>query len=93
MLYKLMNLVRETGQQDRMNIPRIAYFLARLRPAEPKNHDPAKRAQYENDLAAYRAFADSLYSWVQNAEDRRELITAIQLYVYLHRDSGSKEDM
>ena len=93
MLYKLMTLVRETEQQDRMSIPRIAYFLARLRPVQPKDANPEKQAHYEEKMAVYRSFADQLYTWVQDAEERRRLLTAIQIYVYLHRDSGSKEDM
>ena len=93
MLYKLMNLIRETEQKDRMSIPRIAYYLARLRPAEPKNANNEKMEKYKKDLSSYQSFADRIYTWIQNAEDRRQLMTAIQLYVYVHRSSDSKEGM
>ena len=76
-----------------MSIPRIAYYLARLRPAEPKNANNEKMEKYKKDLSSYQSFADRIYTWIQNAEDRRQLMTAIQLYVYVHRSSDSKEGM
>lgn len=93
MLYKLMNLIQETDQKDRMSIPRIAYFLARLRPNEPKSPNTEKLEKYKKDLSSYQIFADRIYTWIQSAEDRRQLLTAIQLYVYVHRSSDSKEGM
>ena len=50
-----------------------AYLLARL---EPKGKDAA---------AAYRKFADRMYEWSLDAENRRRLITAIYLWVYENR--------
>lgn len=98
MLYKFLGLIREqwgdfSGEHtgDRLNIARFAYYLARLRPAEPKNPDPKRRAKYDKDLANYRAFSDHLYTWIQNREDSRQFAAAIQLYVYLHRKPGRKE--
>lgn len=93
MLYKLMNLIRETDQKDRMSIPRIAYFLARLRPNEPKSPNTKKLEKYKKDLSSYQSFADRIYTWIQSAENRRQLLTAIQLYVYENRSSDSKEGM
>lgn len=99
MLYKMLELIREqwgdfTGTQsgERLNIARFAYYLARLRPAESKNPDAKKRAQYEHDLAKYREFADRLYTWIQSKEDSRHLADMIQLYVYLHRKPAGKEE-
>ena len=93
MLYKLMSLIRETGRADRMSIPRIAYYLARLRPSEPKKADREKTEKYKKDLAAYQSFADQIYTWIRNEAERCQLLTAIQLYVYVHRSSDTKEGM
>ena len=97
MLYKMLGLIREqwgdfSGEQsgERLNIARFAYYLARLRPAEPKN--PKDRPQYEQDMVRYREFSDKLYTWIQNNEDSRQLAAAIQLYVYLHRNPADKEE-
>lgn len=97
MLYKMLGLIREQWGDfsgdcsgERLNIARFAYYLARLRPAEPKN--PKDRPQYEQDMVQYRDFSDKLYTWMQNKEDSRQLAAAIQLYVYLHRNPAGKEE-
>ena len=74
-LYRLMQLLRESQEQDgRINLARYAYLLARM---EPKRSDPR--------WSAYREFADRMYGWALHPADRTQLITAIYLYVYQNR--------
>ena len=92
MLYKMLTLIRATNHEDRLNVARFAYYLARLRPVEPKNPNLYQKEQYESDMKSYRNFSNHLYDWIQDQEERRKLVTAIQLYVYLHRNSKTKEE-
>ena len=73
-LYRLLALLRRSDEA--INMARFAYLLARMEPGRR-----AKPAQQE----AYRAFSRSLYRWYREPEDRRQLITAIYLYVYQTR--------
>ena len=73
-LYRLLELIR--GRDEKINIARFAYILARLEP-----NDSKKKAVKE----AYRDFARQMYLWIQNKEDSRELVTAIYIYVYERR--------
>ena len=73
-LYHLLDLIR--GMDDRINLARFAYVLTRL---EPEGEEQKARRD------AYRSFVRTMYEWVQNTKDRRELVTAIYLYVYLNR--------
>lgn len=78
-IYKLMSYIRNL--EDTINLARLAYMLGRM--------EPDKKAQDEiKEL--YRTFSKKLYGWVSGAnreEDCRQLLTAIYLYVYLHRES------
>ena len=77
-LYHLTDLLRNTEEQ--INVARYVYLLSRMEPDTRKS--PEQRA-------AYRAFSKKMYEWGQNEVDRRELITAIYLYVYLHREENA----
>ena len=79
MLYNMLNLIRDTSDESRLNIARFVYFLARLAP-EDKEENKEK-------LAAFREFSVKMYSWVQNREDNRQLIAAIYIYIYKKRNS------
>ena len=83
LLYQMMTLIRGIGSGERLNVARFAYLLARLRP-EGDRPDPKK-------VEAYQKFAEKLYKWVQDPEECRKLLTAIQLYVYLTRKGEEKE--
>lgn len=74
MLYNLLTLLRMT-KNSRINYARCAYLLARL---EPGKDEPDK-------YAVYKKFADSFISWANREEDRRQLITAIYIYIYQNR--------
>lgn len=76
-LYRLQSYVAQTQEHpdERINIARFAYLLARL---EPTAQDPAVQE-------AYRLFSDQMYAWILNAEDRQQLLSAVTLYIYLTR--------
>ncbi len=95
-LYHLLELLREaqmtgTAGRDaeengvRFNRARFVYFLSRMEP-EGKDGD---RGTEEQRL--YRNFANKMYEWSMDPEDRRQLISSIYLYVYLTREKeGTK---
>ena len=80
-LYQLLEFLRSAD--DRLNLARCAYLLARLRPDTKAGE--AKRSLYDD-------FSKKFYGWALQPDERRQLIAAIYLYVYLHRkenqDSG-----
>ncbi len=78
-LYRLLAYLR--AAEDRLNLARCAYLLARLRPEK----GTPQQAQ------AYETFSRGFYSWAFKSEDRRQLIAAIYLYIYLHRGQGAEE--
>lgn len=87
-LYHLLELLREADDngaggsaQPRFNRARYVYYLSRMEPTDQDN----KREQ-----DAYRQFSQQMYRWSVEAEDRRQLITAIYLYVYRNREDGEE---
>lgn len=77
MLYKMLELIRGKNESNKLNIAKFAYLLARLK---PKNQ--ADREKNE----AYQDFSKKMYDWIQQPEDRRQLITAIYIYIYTIRE-------
>lgn len=78
-LYHLLELIR--GQDDKINFARYIYILSRM---EPGAHST------KEIKTQYQTFKNSMIEWVQSEKDRRQLKTAIELYVYLNR-SGKEE--
>lgn len=74
MLYNLLDLLR-MAKTDRINYARCAYLLSRLEPNR-KNKE-----LHEN----YIKFSHNIIDWAGRDEDRRQLITAIYIYVYQNR--------
>ena len=72
MIYKLLDYLRN-ADSDRINIPRLAYLLARLEPRD------------EGKKAGYADFMRKFYEWALDKKERGELETALELYIYLHR--------
>lgn len=72
-LYQMTHLLR-AAQEDKLNLARYAYLLARLQPGE---NSPT--------FALYANFSKQMYLWACSETDRTQLITAIYLYVYMHR--------
>lgn len=79
-MYKMLDLIRDRAEYEknekRMNIARFAYLLARMEP-------PKKSPQY----GKYKEFSKKMYDWVLDEKERKELITAIYIYVYKNRTS------
>lgn len=73
-LYRLMQLLR--GSENKINIARCAYTLTRLEPKSGSMKEP------------YKKFAKDIMQYAIDEKERRELITAIQIYVYLNRKRG-----
>ncbi len=94
-LYHLLELLREAekacgaeqaenpGGKNRFNRARFVYFLSRMEPEENRRQ---QKEQLEVEQTAYRSFSQKMYEWSLSAEDRRQLISAIYLYVYLTRE-------
>ena len=78
-LYRLQAYIETTQRNpnERINIARFAYLLARLAPTEKDS----------NLQAFYSQFSLKMYRWILNAEDRQQLLTAIALYIYLKRSA------
>ena len=72
-VYRMLELLR--GADEKINIARFAYMLARLAPSE-KN---------EQAYEAYKKFSEKLLNWAKNGEKRKELLTALYIFVYLNR--------
>ena len=79
-LYNLLGLLRES--KDKIMTARYVYMLSRLEPEEDKSED---------EKIAYRKFSRQMYDWMKNEEDKKQIITAIYLYVYMNRKSGVEE--
>ena len=76
-IYRLLNYIRNLD--DKINLARLAYLLGRMQ-VSAKDSDGKEEK--------YKAFSKKLYEWISNdpkGENRRELLTAIYIYVYLHR--------
>ena len=78
-LYHLLELLQ--NREERINKARYVYLLSRM--------EPDRNAEKEKILA-YKAFSRKMYEWFSKAEDRKELITAILLYVYVKRNEEEK---
>lgn len=78
-LYRLLELIRH--REDKINLARFAYVLTRLEPKENKEE--------------YRKFSRKMYQWAcddEGSQDSQQLITAIYIYVYLHREEDERHD-
>lgn len=80
MLYNMLELIRNRSSENRLNIARFAYLLARVRPADEKSPD------FKEKLERFSDFKKQMYSWIQNETDARQLITSIYLFVYTERE-------
>ena len=79
-LYRLLELLRDN--EEKIQFARYIYLLSRMEP---------KSDQGEEKLRNYRAFSRKMCEWYQNSDDRKQLITAIYLYVYRNREEDRQE--
>ena len=77
-LYNILELFREA--EDRINLARLAYLLARLEPARKPGDEKA-----EEYRELYGEFRKKLYEWQRNEKDRKQFVTAVCIYAYLIR--------
>ena len=82
-LYNMLELLRNVN--EKINIARFIYLLSRLEPEKNSKN-------YEEKISIYRNFADKMYEWIESEEDRKQVITAMCLYVYLNRKKQSEKD-
>ncbi|MHB1453888.1 MAG: type III-A CRISPR-associated protein Cas10/Csm1 [Saccharofermentanales bacterium] len=83
-LYKLLDFLRNAD--DRINIARCAYLLGRLAPSR-------QTTEASPDASAmYSEFSKKVYGWLLDPVQRKQLITAISIYVYLYRTRSPKEE-
>jgi len=76
LLYKMLELIRNKEKENKLNIARFAYTIARLKPDEKS----------KKEIEKYNEFAIKMYRWIQNEKDVKQLITAIYIYVYMNRE-------
>ena len=76
LLYRILELIR--NQNDRINFARFVYLISRL---EPENKDE----DYKKKKEKFDIFSKNMLDWINKDQDRRQLKTAIELYVYLNR--------
>lgn len=84
MLYKMLELIRNRDKENRLNVARFAYLLARLKPDKEKCTT--------DQMEGYNKFAENMYRWIQNGEESRRLVTAIYIYIYMNREREEKTD-
>ncbi len=72
-LYKLLEYIRGC-ESDRINIARAAYLLGRM---------CSKNGVVNQENA--KAFSDRMFGWIGNEKDRKQLATAICIFVYQER--------
>ena len=82
-LYNMLELLRNV--KEKINIARFIYLLSRLEPEKNSKN-------YEEKISIYRNFADKMYGWIESEDDRKQVITAMYLYVYLKRKKQSEKD-
>lgn len=75
LLYKFVNQIR--NRDKKINLSRFAYLLGRLEPDKDAKEDTKE---------LYKEFSKKMYMWMKDENDSKELLTAIYIYVYLHRE-------
>ena len=78
-LYRMLELIRNI-EEDKINLARLAYLLARLEEMVDKRNSDLERLNI-------RDFSHQIYKWIKEPEERKRLIVAIYLYVYLLREN------
>lgn len=86
-LYQIKTYVEQIDNDahkgtHKINIARLLYLLARLQPAKQRDKDV-----YEHQLSLYNAMTQTLYAWIKDDKDRKELLTALHLAIYYMRNN------
>ena len=83
-LYNILKLLRDDGQ--RFNRARFVYYLSRMEP-DWRDENISIR---EKDV--YSVFSSKMYKWSTDAENRRQVVSAIYLYVYMQREKEGENN-
>ena len=79
-LYRIVEMIRGIDQDgDKINLARLAYLLARFEESIAKKKDA--------DSIDMQQLSRQIYTWVKDAKERKYLLAAIYLFVYLNRES------
>ena len=78
-LYNILSLIRK--QEERINFARFIYLMSRMEPGQE-----VKQQQKDS----YQEFSKAMIQWIQTAEDRKQMETAIIMYVYHIREKEEK---
>lgn len=78
-LYKIYQLLCD--HEEKINYARYVYLLARMEPS-----DKTDRKAEGNVKELYKAFSEKMLTWFISDVDRKQLETAILIYVYLNRE-------
>jgi CRISPR-associated protein Csm1 len=83
--HRLLFLLRGCGLKGgKINIARLAYLLGRL--------ESGIRKEDKTRRQTYQTMRVSLWDWINQAEDRHQLLTALNLLIYLKRKEQKKEE-
>ena len=74
-IYKLIELIRDRDEKDRIAFARLAYYLARLEATA-------------KDKQLFATFRNNMKDWFDDAEQIRQAELALTLYVYETRKDG-----
>lgn len=74
----------EQNLDEPIQIARAAYLLARMSPQKSGKNDAAKQK-------AYQEFSANMLNWIKNSADRKQLLTAMRLFIYLNREKTKEE--
>lgn len=66
-------------EEDRNNLAKFAYLLARIK--------ANKELVYDKD----DEFINKIYSWAKSEEDRKQLLAALTLFIYLNREEKDEQ--
>ena len=74
-VYKLLDLIRNRDEKNRINFARLAYYLARLEEDTPKE----RREEF-------RKFKHNMRNWYDDEKEIRQVEMALVLYIYSIRE-------
>lgn len=77
-LYRIVEMIRGIDKDgDKLNLARLAYLLSRL--------EESVRKKNEKGDINIQKLSKQIYEWVKDTKERKYLLAAIYLYVYLNR--------
>lgn len=84
-VYKLLELIRDRDEKDRIAFARLAYYLSRLEDTLiNKNHREDKAKQEE----IFKKFKENFITWFNDKDQINQAELALTLYVYETRKDG-----